>query len=107
MCICNGEAIGQNQKQLAESILCKASVSAKILIQMRSTFENYIEVYVPHEKEWISLSVLTSKIQTSDYDYSSFYEYLIELIFLLSDMCFDRNYLSIDFLQEVYSFKVC
>jgi hypothetical protein len=108
LCICNGEAIVQNQKKLTESIVkCDPKIpSQALLIPFQMNEDDDIEIYVTgmNISEWVHLEDFLAHINTK---YAGFYRYMLSMISLLSDMCFDRNYAAIEYLQEIYPINLC
>lgn len=108
LCICNGTAIVQNQKLLIYEVVEKDSKdpSKALLIPFKMNEENDIEIFVSGSGEgrWEDLPTFVSNINRQN---SGFYPYLISMITLLSDMCFDRNYRGIEVLQEIYPINLC
>jgi hypothetical protein len=106
LCICNGKAIIQNQKLLTIEIVVEDSEDPRtaLLIPFKMNEENDIEIYVFGEEIWEGLHVF---VETVSDRRASFYKYMIAMISLLSEMCYDRNYAGIDALKKVYPINLC
>lgn len=108
LCICNGTAIVQNQKKLTENIVKNDPKvpSQALLIPFQMNDDNDIEIFITgiNVSEWVALEDFLANINTK---YSGFFRYMISMVSLLSDMCFDRNYTAIETLQEIYPINLC
>lgn len=82
----------------------RSDVSKKVLVPIKLTPENEIKVYIAEEEVWENMLFLKSKNTEKR---KKFYSYFISLIKLLSDMCFNRNYIAIDKLKDYYDLKLC
>lgn len=65
-----------------------------------------IQIYIPEEKIFENLLTFIedTRINTSRMRY---YQYLLSIINLLSEICFERNYLAIEALQDIYPINLC
>lgn len=106
LCICNGKAIIQNQKLLTMEIIVEDSEDPRsaLLIPFKMNEENIIEIYVYGEDVWEDLRSFVATVSDRR---ANFYKYLIAMIMLLSDICFERNYGGIEALKKVYPINLC
>lgn len=108
-CLCDGVAIIPNQKMLSELILNDSQARLAILVPMYQQAEDNIisiQIYIPEEKVFENLVTFIedTRINTSRMRY---YQYLLSIINLISEICFERNYLAIEALQDIYPINLC
>lgn len=102
LCICDGRAVIHNQRMLANLLLLNEVTRDTLLVQIKSIEEGPIYVYIKEDESWESLEVFARLPHRQ-----RFYSYLLSMVNLLSDICFDRNYLGIEALQAQYPITTC
>jgi hypothetical protein len=106
ICICNNQAMIQNQKFLSELILENKINRETILVPIKITIEKEIKVWIKEKNKWENMLFLKSSNKSHE-EKGDFYRYFISLTKLLADLCFNRNYVAIDFLNKYYSLELC
>jgi hypothetical protein len=128
MCICDNAPVVHNQNMLSETILKNAEVRNDLLVQVvEKNSETY--VWIPDERNWIRISDL-NRVKSLKFDSNSglcsrlpsahelyeneeakkrqkFLEYFTSITLLMSDLCFERNYIAIEILKDLFPLGIC
>lgn len=106
ICICNEAPMKVNQ-----------TIISSLILNVQDTRECLILPLIPKGGEicakdpwtgldqWIPLKKL--KVESEARDDGKFYNFFCASIFLMSDLCQDRNYTAIDMLKNYYSVRIC
>ena len=105
LCICDGEAIVANQKLLTELILEDEEARKILLIKFRLTEEG-VKIASVDGNHYQDLQAFVEESKTNQIQ-KLYYVYMLSMTNLLGEMCFDRNYLSIELLQPIYPINLC
>jgi hypothetical protein len=109
ICICNNKPILKNQKMLSAIILKDNSNRRNLLPELKMD-KSEVLIKSPWGKnagadEWISFANLREESQRMDD--LRYYNFFSSLIYLLGNLCLDRNYTAIDSLKEYISLEIC
>ena len=102
LCVCNNEAILENQNKIIEIILKNKQNKKHLIHLLRKNKFDEFEIYA--FDEWINLIKLERE---NDKVRIKFYNYFCSMIELTADLCLDKNFLAIDELKDIYTFKIC
>lgn len=123
MCICNGAALIKNQKELCKQLLGEKEVFEKIYVPQRESedvgnqeekvtnnvfvkqVKSGVEIFVEEEKIWVDLKDIKENSPNSNIQ--KLHGYLVALIKLFANMCFNKNQLGIDALQKIQPYNLC
>lgn len=107
ICICDEKPMIKNQTSITTIMLEDADTRENIILPLENR-DNIICVKDPWmqlKDEWKPLSDLKTLSETRDK--GKYYEYYNSLIFLLADLCQDRNYKAIKKLWDYFSVEIC
>ena len=83
-------------------IKCFSFLKDFILIPMKLAGN---EIEIRFRKTWVKLTDFSDLSEKTDD--GIYYNYFISLIDLFADLCLNRNYLAIEFLENLYEFDLC
>ena len=66
-----------------------------------------VKYYELHGEQEFSIPLEDFKSDSEEKDNGETYNYFISMIYLLSDLCLDRNYRAIEVLKWIYPYKEC
>lgn len=112
--VCDGKPMKNNQREISKLVLKDQRMQKQLLYDLRTVEHTRspehqlyeVEILI-QEKGWESISAMDKKYAYLRKDSESIYDFFISLIYLLGDLCLDRNYLAIDSLQAKYTFDLC
>lgn len=108
MCICDGKPMLKNQNAITEAILLDEDVREKLILQL--TFDQKQEIliaspWLDNEDDQLALKELAQKSEIRDS--GRYYSFYCSMIYLLGDLCQDRNYTAIQTLRSYFSVPIC
>lgn len=110
LCVCDGEAVVRNQTDMSRYIIEDVNVRNNLIYQHFRKVNGVIEVRVQDyevgvSEFWVTLPMF--KKNSEDLDFGEKYNYFLSMIHLLSDLCLQRNYVAMDYLQTIYTYDIC
>lgn len=111
--VCDGDAVLKNQNDMSRIMIKNEDVCKYLFYHEFRTTGSVIEVRVREyehpedgDKEaWVSISSFQEL--SGQLDQEEVYKYFLSTVHLLSDLCLDRNYVAIDYLESIYTFDLC
>lgn len=100
---CDGNAMIGNQKVISELIFGDEKINNKLVFPLNLNGKE-VSIQLKEEHGFVNLMEI-SKTQSTE-ELKRLYEYFLEFIHLLADLCLDRNYLAIDPISECYSLEI-
>jgi len=111
LCVCDGEAVVKNQTDMSRFIIEDVETRTHLIFQnFRKNGLNQLELrLIDYEGQsgefWTTIAGFQGL--SSELDGHEKYEYFLSMIYLLSDLCLQRNYVAINFLKTVYTYDLC
>lgn len=104
---CNGEPIFENQKRLTDFILNDEKLRDKIIIYLHQKTDDKIMVSFKNEMNYEYISIENLKNYSMKRDASKTFNYVVNLIKFLANLCAGNNYNAINKLSEIYKRSTC
>lgn len=106
ICICNETPMKANQNIISLLILGVANSRERLILPLMFKGKDIFarDPWAGLE-QWVPLKNLESL--SKERDDGKFYNFYCSSIFLMSDLCQDRNYTAIDMLKNYYSVRIC
>lgn len=105
--VCNGEAMIANQGEISRAIFedegARDAICYKLKVQPE---DDEIYLFANVYNEWILLRNFQQAVEARDGN-DTIYEYFVSLIYLLADLCLQRNYIAISNLENIYTYDLC
>ena len=108
--VCDGEAVLKNQTETSKQIFGDESIYKELIFKIR-VWEGEPQIYIDDLEEqdpaarWLNFPAF--HLISEERDNGEQYGYFISLITLFSDLCLERNYIAINFLQGIYTRETC
>ena len=99
VCVCDNEPMINNQREISILAVQDKDARERIVFKLRETKDHLVEVCV--KGEWILLNEFQKQKESEEY------EFFLSTIELMADLCLGKNFLAIDELKEIYTFKLC
>jgi hypothetical protein len=107
MCSCNRKPVVKNQEMISNFLLTDKMTLGKILSSLKVNEQNQIVIVNPWDSSSetvIRLKELKDKSKLQDN--GAYFEYYINLLALLSELCLGRNYFAINILKTYFPFSI-
>ena len=106
ICICNDIPMLKNQRMVSSAILDDDDRRATLLMNLKRR-DGVLSITSPwaEVETWIPLVDLQKESKSRDD--GKYYEFYCSLIFLLSDLCQNRNYLTIKTVRSYFPLDIC
>ena len=107
ICICDEEPMHKNQLIISKIMLLDDNVRDSLILPLVRDRQGNIKAREPWSdlESWIKLEELEKR--SKDREDGKFYYFYCSLIFLLSDLCQERNYSAINVLRTYFSVDIC
>ena len=108
--VCDGEAVLKNQTETSKQIFGDENIYKELIFNIRvrqGQPEIYIDDLAEEDPEARWLNFPAFHLISEERDKGEQYGYFISLISLFSDLCLERNYIAINFLQGIYTRETC
>lgn len=106
--VCNGEPVLANQAEISRAIFEDEETRDAICYRLKIDSDGPQDIYVFANKydEWVLLKSFAAVAVNNDGD-DTLYKYFVSLIYLLADLCLQRNFIAIGSLEQIYTYDVC
>ena len=106
ICICDAKPMIKNQKDISKKLLDNIEDKEKLIFGiLNDTMQGIVLSLRVEDYKEIALTELGK--ESKEKDGEKMYVYVISMVRLLSDLCKDRNYLTIDVLQREFTYDIC
>jgi len=111
LCVCDGEAVVKNQTEMSLLIVKNEELRNHLIHQhFRNNYGTMIEIRlkeyeVNHTEFWSTIPMFQST--SYEMDNGENFNYFLSMIYLLSDLCLERNYVAINYLKPIYTYDLC
>ena len=106
MCICDGKPMLKNQNAVTEAILQDENIREKLILPLQID-NDLIKIATPWVDNIPFVSLKDLHIESDTRDSGKYYTFYCSLIYLLGDLCQERNYAAIEILRSYFSVPVC
>jgi len=111
LCVCDGEAVVKNQTEMSFLIVQNEEIRNHLIYQhFRNNSGSMIEIrlkeYEAGSSEFWS-TIPMFQTTSKEMDNGENFKYFLSMIYLLSDLCLERNYIAINYLKPIYTYDLC
>ena len=99
VCVCDNEPMLLNQGEISHLVLQDQSAREKIVFLLKESKNQSIEICL--NGQWIDLLEFQKKRESPEH------EFFLSTIELIADLCLNKNFIAINELKDIYTFRLC